>query len=96
MLAIVAHHFILRFPKLKSFIGRCWNKTPLTKVYKFPSDKKTTDAEPGNSIEGASEITSTEVNMDNQDPVNTNKPQPAVKPQDIVTSAELREPLLEC
>ena len=96
MLAIVVHHLILRFPKLKSFIGRFWNKTPLTKVYKFPSDKKTTDAEPGNSIEGASEITSTEVNMDNQDPVNTNEPQPAVKPQDIVTSAELREPLLEC
>ena len=96
MLAIVAHHFILRFPKLKSFIGRFWNKTPLTKVYKFPSDKKTTDAEPGNFTEGASEITSTEVNMDNQDPVNTNKPQPAVKPQDIITSAELREPLLEC
>ena len=91
MLAIVVHHVILRFPKLKSFIGRLWNKTPLNKVYNFPSDKEATDADPGNSINGAREMTSTELDVS----VDTNKHY-SIKPQRaVVTSSELREPLLE-
>ena len=84
MLAIVLHHLIMRFSRLRNFIGRYFSKTPLVKIYNIQPDREA-------SASVMSEEQQSELLTDG-----TSKNGSVFPPQSISFGAsELREPLLE-
>ncbi len=90
MLGIFAYHIIVRFPKLHELFGRCWNKTPIQKIYSIQPPKNSniaTTSNTENAEEAVPSETSRNTTGNNGRTTNT---LPAV-----ISASELREPLLE-
>ena len=90
MILIFFYHILVQYPKLRKLLGRCWNKTPLQKIYNIhPSkDNETATSFHSNNTENAEKTILYSTNS--ADNGNTGKLQPP-----IFTASELREPLLE-
>jgi hypothetical protein len=89
MLGIFAYHIIVRFPKLHELFGRCWNKTPIQKIYSIQPPKNSNVATMSNA-ENAEEAVPSETSRNTINKGSTTNTLPVV-----ISASELREPLLE-